>query len=304
MGDDMKNRVNRGYFILQISLLVVVLCVIRYEIKLLQTERMIRDIKRNGIDYDAFRALDLGDTSMEVIDQKLEKLIKRHPRLKDYAYVDKIGYLTFSMLLNDFDLLNCPIPDGETFLRGMAQVADAPCFSELYTYYRAILEDIRYFPVPRVRNQDADITYVDTWYVLRSYGGKRRHEGCDLMASNNVRGYFPVVSITDGVIENIGWLEQGGYRIGIRSCSGGYFYYAHLDTYAPGLRKGDKVIAGQMLGFMGDSGYGKEGTVGEFDVHLHMGIYVPNSTGDLSINPYRILKMLERKRTEYSMQMK
>ncbi len=44
---------------------------------------------------------------------------------------------------------------------------------------------------------------------------KRGHEGIDIMALKNQRGLYPVLSMTDGVITNLGWLEQGGYRIGI-----------------------------------------------------------------------------------------
>ena len=94
------------------------------------------------------------------------------------------------------------------------------------------------------------------------------------MASNNQRGYFQIQSVSDGVIENIGWLELGGYRMGIRSASGLYYYYAHMERYANGLKKGDCVEAGQVIGYMGDTGYGEEGTRGQFDVHLHFGIYL------------------------------
>jgi murein DD-endopeptidase MepM/ murein hydrolase activator NlpD len=149
---------------------------------------------------------------------------------------------------------------------------------------------------------DAKVTYSDSWFAVRTYGGDRKHEGTDLMASNNQAGFFPVISITDGVVEKMGWLEQGGYRVGIRSEAGGYFYYAHFASYAPDLEIGDSVIAGQVLGFMGDSGYGPEGTTGQFDVHLHLGIYVSSDvlgTGEMSINPYWILKLLEKNRTYY-----
>ena len=47
---------------------------------------------------------------------------------------------------------------------------------------------------------------------------------------------------------------------------------------------------------MGDSGYGEEGTVGKFDVHLHMGIYLNDEKGEeFSINSYWIMKYLEDK---------
>lgn len=87
------------------------------------------------------------------------------------------------------------------------------------------------------------------------------------MAEKNTPGYYPVVSMTDGVVTEKGWLEKGGWRIGITAPTGAYFYYAHLDSYAE-LEKGDPVKAGDLLGYMGDSGYGEEGTTGEFPVHL------------------------------------
>jgi len=236
---------------------------------------------------------------LHTANQRITHIISQHPELKRKIYIDTIGYLTFCMMAADYDPAEYELSDEGTFLRGIAKVAGTPSFQELYGYYKAILTDLKYFPVPKVESDYDDISYVDTWYVLRRYGGNRRHEGTDLMDLNQIRGFFPVISITDGVVENMGWLEQGGYRIGIRSTSGGYFYYAHLNSYAPELKAGDTVIAGQLLGFMGDSGYGIEGTVGQFEVHLHMGIYVHTSTGDMSVNPYWILKMLEDNRTCY-----
>ena len=55
------------------------------------------------------------------------------------------------------------------------------------------------------------------------------------------------------------------------------------------------VKAGDILGFMGDSGYGPEGTVGQFVVHLHLGIYVYPDDKEISINPYSILRYIENK---------
>ena len=74
------------------------------------------------------------------------------------------------------------------------------------------------------------------------------------MTSNNKPGYFPAVSICDGTIEKMGWLELGGYRIGIRSTHGAYLYYAHLDSYRKGLAVGDMVKAGDILGYLGNTG--------------------------------------------------
>lgn len=157
-----------------------------------------------------------------------------------------------------------------------------------------IFEDLQCFPV--VKEADVyPISYENTWGAQRSYGGNRTHEGCDLMAVSNERGKYKVCSMTDGTVRQIGWLEQGGWRIGIESDSGVYYYYAHLDSYEKAFEEGERVVAGQILGRMGDSGYGKEpGTKGQFDVHLHVGIYIKDLSGkERAINPYWYLKQLE-----------
>lgn len=139
-------------------------------------------------------------------------------------------------------------------------------------------------------------SFEDGYGEGRSYGGKRRHEGIDIMSSSGKRGELIVQSVSDGVVEQLGWLELGGYRIGVRSPSGLYYYYAHLDSYEKGLKKGDKIHAGQALGRMGDSGYGTEGTRGKFAVHLHFGIYYDDGTEEKSLNPYLLLCILQKKR--------
>lgn len=281
-----------------LSAFIIAIFIYGYELKLLGTEILVDHIIREGINYDAFREMRVKEEALVKADQKINKLIKKKPDLRDMKYMDRYGYLTFSMLVNEYNLADHNVVDETTFYRGIGKVSATAGFQELYEYYKAILSNLKYFPVPKV--EAADIFYDNSWYEKRNYGGNRRHEGTDLMASNNERGFFPIISMTDGIIEKMGWLEQGGYRIGIRSDSGGYFYYAHLSSYAPGLEQGDAIIAGQLLGFMGDSGYGSEGTIGQFDVHLHLGIYVNSITGEMSVDPYWILRILEKYRTNYN----
>ena len=170
-----------------------------------------------------------------------------------------------------------------------------------YELYENIWKDLEYFPVPlSTKNPDAGIRFEDSWMFERSYGGSYGHEGTDLMPDTNVSGVYPVLSMTDGVVEKIGWLEKGGYRIGIRSVHDVYFYYAHLDSYARDFQPGDAVRAGELLGLMGDTGYGQEGTRGKFDVHLHVGIYVrTEQIPELAVNPYWFLKFLEARKLSY-----
>ncbi len=162
--------------------------------------------------------------------------------------------------------------------------------------YQSIWADLKYFPVP-----DDEIFFENTYGAPRTYGGQRVHEGCDLFGKKKQPGYYPILSMTDGTVEKIGWLPLGGYRIGIRASHGGYFYYAHLSGYEKYFKEGELVEAGDILGYMGNTGYGEEGTTAMFPVHLHMGIYIetPNHK-ELSVNPYWVLKAVSKKIRNYS----
>lgn len=173
---------------------------------------------------------------------------------------------------------------------------------KLANAYKTLLSDLVYFPIPEGDSEHSgNYYYGNSWGGARTYGGERTHEGTDIMDGENERGFFPVISVSDGTIENIGWLEQGGYRIGIRTKSGAYIYYAHLHSYAD-IAEGDFVKAGELIGFMGDTGYSAvEGTTGNFDVHLHFGIYFKTDHyEELSVNPYYILKYLENNKLKYA----
>ena len=170
---------------------------------------------------------------------------------------------------------------------------------ECKSILRNVEREAIYYPVAESSvDKSYTTTFVNSWMSERTFGGKRGHEGVDIMASKNKRGIYPIVSMTDGVVTNLGWLEKGGYRIGITSDSGIYYYYAHLDSYA-NIQEGQRVSAGEFLGYMGDSGYGTEGTKGKFDVHLHVGIYVYYNNEQISMNPYYILRKLENNKLKY-----
>lgn len=162
------------------------------------------------------------------------------------------------------------------------------------------INDAKYFPVPiSGKNPERFVNYCNSWGGSRTYGGNRTHEGTDLMADYNVSGYYPIVSICDGVVEKIGWLELGGYRLLIRCKSGAKFYYAHLSGYVEGIQEGTTIKAGQLIGYMGDTGYGEEGTKGKFAVHLHLGIYITYQGKEWSVNPYYLLQNLTILRAVY-----
>lgn len=168
-------------------------------------------------------------------------------------------------------------------------------------YVYAVWNDLSRFPVGAVQTDEtATVSFSDSWMQSRTFGGDRGHEGCDIMASVNQRGIYPVYSATDGVIEQIGWLRLGGYRIGVRSESGAYFYYAHLAEYAKDFEVGEAVSAGTFLGYMGDTGYSDvPGTTGNFPVHLHFGVYLNDRDGkEFSVNSYPMARYLWEKQQE------
>lgn len=165
-------------------------------------------------------------------------------------------------------------------------------YKEATACYEQFILDLEVFPIPT----EYEYTFENSWYAQRTYGGNRRHYGVDIMDPKNEKGVIPIVSMSQGTVENIGWNNMGGYRVGVRTKKGAYIYYAHLNQYAPKLKKGTKLEAGDLIGYMGDSGYGEEGTSGEFPVHLHIGIATKAfGSTEAWINPYYLLKYLAGK---------
>lgn len=144
----------------------------------------------------------------------------------------------------------------------------------------------RVFPVP-VR---ADYSYRSTWGASRSYGGYRIHEGTDIFARYGV----PVRSTCYGIIEIKGWNRFGGWRVGIRDLNNVYHYYAHMSGFNKEFKQGDVVKPGDVVGWVGSSGYGKPGTQGKFSPHLHYGLYRDYGLGEWSFDPYPYLRKWER----------
>lgn len=113
----------------------------------------------------------------------------------------------------------------------------------------------------------------DDFGVSRSYGYERQHLGHDMMGQVGT----PIICCETGYVEALGWNKYGGWRIGIRSLDKKrYYYYAHLRQnrpYAEGLEIGDLVTAGDVIGYMGRTGYSDtENTNNIETVHLHIGL--------------------------------
>lgn len=119
----------------------------------------------------------------------------------------------------------------------------------------------------------------DTWGASRS--GGRSHEGIDIFAP---RGTV-VASSTRGVVMRVAEQGLGGRQVWVLGPGGERHYYAHLDDWAPGIARFERVQPGTPLGTVGDTGNAR-GT----PPHLHYGIY----GGDGATNPYPRLRPAER----------
>lgn len=139
---------------------------------------------------------------------------------------------------------------------------------------------------------DYSYTYANGYGDPRTYGGERKHEGIDIMCEKGI----PIVSVCDGKIIKKGWNTLGGWRLYIRGNDGIYYYYAHLFRYNDDLKEGAHVRMGQLLGYAGDSGYGDEGTTGQFASHLHFGMY--EGRDEAAVSPYPFLKYWERNKSQ------
>ena len=146
--------------------------------------------------------------------------------------------------------------------------------------------------------------HSDDFGMARSFGFKRKHLGHDMMGSLAT----PIVAVEGGVVEAMGWNRYGGWRIGIRSFdSKRYYYYAHLlkdRPYAPGLSEGDIVQAGDLIGFMGRTGYSdKENTNNIETVHLHFGLQLvfdesqKECNSEIWIDVYDLVRLLNSHRS-------
>jgi len=137
---------------------------------------------------------------------------------------------------------------------------------------------------------DEQTEFVDSWGAARS--GGRSHQGTDLMGTKMA----PVVAVLDGVIDGMGRGPRSGYYIRIDHGDDVSSWYMHLNNDTPGtddrrggpenafaesLAVGDTVEAGQVIGFVGDSGNAEwSGAHTHFELHI----------GGRAVNPYPYLR--------------
>lgn len=145
----------------------------------------------------------------------------------------------------------------------------------------------------------------DDFGASRSYGYKRNHLGHDMMGQTGT----PIIAVESGYIEALGWNQYGGWRVGIRSFDKKrYYYYAHLRQNFPfpkSLKEGDTVTAGDVIGYMGHTGYSAKENVNNINVtHLHFGLQLifdesqKEGNNEIWVDCYALTNFLSKNRTE------
>lgn len=148
-------------------------------------------------------------------------------------------------------------------------------------------------------------SHYDDFGNSRSYGYKRVHLGNDLMGSIGT----PIIAVESGIVEAIGWNQYGGWRIGIRSFDKKrYYYYAHLrknHPYAKDLKEGQIVKAGDVIGYLGMTGYSTKENVNNINVpHLHFGMQLifdesqKEGVNQIWLDVYNIINFLKKNKSE------
>ena len=145
----------------------------------------------------------------------------------------------------------------------------------------------------------------DDFGVSRTYGYKRNHLGHDMMGQVGT----PVIAVESGYVAQLGWNQHGGWRVGINSFDGKrYYYYAHLRKdrpYAEGLKKGGVVQAGDVIGYIGRTGYSREENVNNIDeYHLHFGLQLifdesqREGSNEIWVSCYELVRFLYQHQSE------
>jgi murein DD-endopeptidase MepM/ murein hydrolase activator NlpD len=131
-------------------------------------------------------------------------------------------------------------------------------------------------------------SYIDTYGALRGDVSGGWHHGDDIFAPLGA----PLLAVAHGTVFSVGWNKVGGWRLWLRDDNGWLYYYAHLSAYSPLAVNGAVVSAGDVLGFVGNTG-DAQGT----PYHLHFEVHPAQLLGlgyDGAVDPTKYLDAWRR----------
>lgn len=314
-------KVNKRFFMIGfISFIIIIaLAVIMYNIFAVEGENKdyIKWFEFTA-EYDILDKTSKLDISSNVNNEEIK-----------YNWVELIAYLAckYGGDLNkfkssDLDVLVNKLKNGETM---ESITKDLKNYSYYYEAYNSVLKEFIGEYEIQVSDANGNISFEKKYGIKafspiaknysfshyndfgssRSYGYKRRHLGNDLMGSIGT----PIIAVESGIVEALGWNQYGGWRIGIRSFDKKrYYYYAHLrkgHPYASDMYEGKIVKAGDVIGYLGMTGYSSKEDVNNINVpHLHFGLELifdesqKDGVNQIWIDLYNIVEFLRKNKSE------
>ncbi len=285
--------------------------------------------KNENINKSFIKWVDFGITS-EALEKTAKLDISSHnsdSKIK-YNWIELLAYLACknggnfkNFKQSDLDSLVEKLNSGQT-IKSLTQ--NMKYYNYYFESYSAVLSQfIGYYYIETPNSNDSTsiqykygiksflpiaknygFSHYDDFGNSRSYGFKRTHLGNDLMGSIGT----PIVAVESGTIEACGWNQYGGWRIGIRSFDKKrYYYYAHLrkdHPYALNLQEGQTVLAGDVIGYLGMTGYSTKENVNNINIpHLHFGMQLifdesqKEGNNEIWIDVYQIIEFLKKNRS-------
>ncbi len=232
---------------------------------------------KNGNNWSSYKTRDLQKMQEALGDSNtIEDLMGEN---KYFSYYKEAFSAALSGLLGEFEREKPDGNGGKTTYSGYGLVAYSP-IAEGFSY-----------------------SHYDDFGSSRSYGYRRSHLGNDLLGNIGT----PIVAVEGGTVECIGWNQYGGWRLGIRSFDNKRsYYYAHLRKdrpYHSDIKQGSLVKAGQVIGYMGMTGYSTKENVNGMNIpHLHFGLQLifdesqKEGTNQIWLDVYNLVKLLSKNR--------
>lgn len=246
----------------------------------------------NWIEILAYLGAKYGGDFKRYNKEDIEKLVQRlkngenmtdiSKNMKNYNYYFEAYGTVLKEFIGDYKIQRKPKKDSDEII--LEEVYGLKAFSPI----------AKTFP----------FSHYDDFGASRSYGYSRPHLGHDMMCAVGT----PVIAVESGTVEIMGWNQYGGWRIGIRSFDKKrYYYYAHLRQNKPfraNLKEGDIVKAGDVIGYVGRTGYSTKENVNNIEQnHLHIGLELifdesqKESDNEIWIDLYPITRLLEKNKS-------
>lgn len=246
-----------------------------------------------GGDFSKYKEKDMNKIAIRLLEEEItvEKIAEE---MEYFSYYREAYGAVLDGMVGEYEVEH----KDEDSVKGESAVSEN---EKLKTAWKRVYGLKAYHPIAK----GFPYSDYDDFGSSRSYGFKRIHLGHDMMGQVGT----PVIAIESGYVAELGWNQYGGWRIGINSFDGKrYYYYAHLRKdrpYAEGLEKGDVVQAGDVIGYVGRTGYSAKENVNNIDeYHLHFGLQLifdesqRDSDNEIWVSGYELVKFLYKHRSE------